>query len=579
MTTSPTTGAREPAASWAGRPMVARALRVAVVVLPVLASWGVTRALAGVYWHPPGPLGIVAWAVQMLVVGTAVVLLTGRLTRRLLPLAALFNLTLAFPDEAPSRFRVALRSGTIRNLEAQVADVRANGLGDTQAEAAARVIELVGALSRHERLTRGHTERVRAYSDMIAVQMGLPAEDREKLRWAAMLHDIGKLAVPAEILNKPGRPTEEEWAILSSHPAIGGELLEPLADWLGPWRLAASEHHERWDGNGYPRKLAGTEISLAGRIVAVADAYDVITSARTYKKPMSAVAARQELVRCSGTQFDPAVVRAFLAVSLGNRGTRVGALGWIAELARSLATTAMQGAGSAGTIVAATAMASAGAVGVVAPAAVPEPFLAATPAIVVDQAAPTTGAPAETVAAARATTRPAALAEGDDAGAVRQVAAVAIPDAPGPAAVPTSAPVTAASPATSVASPTTTQPPVATTTTTRPSTAAPTTTGAPTTTTPPLALRAPQPADDRVRVTAGSTVVIDVLANDTDADGDLDPSTLTITDVAVRGEAVVENGVIVFTAAVRGRLDGQVVYEVCDRTGLCATASVSVVKR
>ena len=155
--------------------------------------------------------------------------------------------------------------------------------------------------------------------------------DRDRLQWACLLHDIGKLAVPAHILSKAGRPDDEEWAILKRHPAVGGEIVDSLAPWLGEWGRAASEHHERWDGKGYPRALAGEQISLAGRIVAVADAYDVITSTRSYKKPMSAEAARRELVRCAGTQFDPTVVRAFLNVSLGRRGAHAGMLGWLSK--------------------------------------------------------------------------------------------------------------------------------------------------------------------------------------------------------------------------------------------------------
>ncbi len=116
-----------------------------------------------------------------------------------------------------------------------------------------------------------------------------------------MLHDLGKLNVPSEILNKPGSPDETEWAILQTHPTAAAELLEPLRPWLGDWINAAAEHHERWDGAGYPLGLAGTEISLAGRITAVADAFDVITSRRSYKESMSAETARQELIRCAGS--------------------------------------------------------------------------------------------------------------------------------------------------------------------------------------------------------------------------------------------------------------------------------------
>lgn len=358
--TVPTRGAAEPTTTaWSARPGVARMLRAAVFLLPVAASWTVTRALSSWFWRPVGPIGTTLWLVQLISVGTAVVVATGRVARRLLPLAALYSLTIAFPDQAPSRFRVALRSGNVRAMQDQFADVRANGFATDRATATNQILELIAALSRHEPRTRGHTDRVRAYTEIIAEEMGLPAEDREKLRWATMMHDIGKLAVPAAILNKPGKPTDEEWQTLKTHPVVGGELVEPLADWLGDWRFAASQHHERWDGGGYPCGLAGEAISLSGRIVAVADAYDVITSARSYKKPMSAEAARRELVRCAGSQFDPTVVRAFLHASIGTRTTRAGAIGWLLEAPRVFAAAASNAAGSAGAVVAASTIAAA----------------------------------------------------------------------------------------------------------------------------------------------------------------------------------------------------------------------------
>src|SRR5262249_14858284 len=152
-------------------------------------------------------------------------------------------------------------------------------------------------------------ERVRAYSDLIGQQLGLDAESANKLHWAALLHDVGKLDVPAEILNKKGRLNQEEWAIIRTHPASSDRWLRRLHAWLGAWALAATQHHERYDGDGYPLGLRGDEISLAGRIVAVADAFDVMTAARSYKKPFPAAQARTELANNAGTQFDPMIVR------------------------------------------------------------------------------------------------------------------------------------------------------------------------------------------------------------------------------------------------------------------------------
>ena len=162
--------------------------------------------------------------------------------------------------------------------------------------------------------------------------MGLSEHDLGRLRWSALLHDMGKLHVPSEILNKEGRPNDEEWAILRDHPAKAEEYLEPLADWLGEWRHAAVGHHERWDGNGYPSGQKGTEIPLSARIVAVADAFDVMTSTRSYKKPMPAELARQEVADKAGSQFDPVVSRAFLNIGLGDLRRTAGPLAFFTNL-------------------------------------------------------------------------------------------------------------------------------------------------------------------------------------------------------------------------------------------------------
>ncbi len=328
----PTKGAHEVVRrEWHASPVLARAIKVGAFLVPLLSAWLVVHGFSGKLYRPSGVRGILLWIAQAAVIGFIVSKLVERQTRRLLPLATLFNISLVFPDQAPSRFSIALRSGTARQLKRRLAEAADHGLGDSEEEAANHALALVTALGQHDRLTRGHTERVRAYSDMIAEELGMSQADRSMLAWGAMLHDVGKVKVPAEILNKDGRPSEAEWATLKKHPAESVAILAPLTDWLGDWLLAASEHHERWDGTGYPNGLAGREISLAGRITAVADAYDVITSKRSYKAPMSSEAARQELVRCAGSQFDPEVVRAFLNVSLGHKWA-TGPFAWLAEV-------------------------------------------------------------------------------------------------------------------------------------------------------------------------------------------------------------------------------------------------------
>lgn len=295
--------------SWPERHAAALALRLAVVALPLALAQLTTFALSR-RWSKPADLGSLAlWWVGLVIVAVVIVESASLVTRRLLPLAALMRLPLAFPSSVPSRFRVALRSGNPRHLE------RASDPSDDDASRAAmKMLELVAELTLHDRATRGHSERVRAYAELIGEELGLGADDRDRLRWGALLHDLGKLRTPAGILNKAGRLTDEEFDQIKRHPLDGLELAMPLWPWLGAWVLAISDHHERWEGGGYPSGAAGSDIALAGRIVAVADAYDVMTSARSYKAPVSVADARAELVRCSGTQFDPTVVRAFLAV-------------------------------------------------------------------------------------------------------------------------------------------------------------------------------------------------------------------------------------------------------------------------
>jgi len=239
----------------------------------------------------------------------------------------LLDLSLTFPDRAPSRLKMAMRAASAQEL-GDLLDRYQRAGADDAAAAAERLLELVAALSRHDRITRGHSERVRAYVQLIGQEMGLSGDDLDRLRWAGLIHDIGKLRIDGEILNKPGRLTDEEFAIIKTHPALGAELAAPLADWLGESVLAVAQHHEKWDGTGYPHGISGHAISLPARIVAVADVFDVITSVRSYQQPRSAHEARAELARCAGTHFDPAVVRSFLNLSMGSLRRVMGPLSW-----------------------------------------------------------------------------------------------------------------------------------------------------------------------------------------------------------------------------------------------------------
>jgi putative nucleotidyltransferase with HDIG domain len=316
--------------SWRGHPVVAAAIRIVAFTTPVVAALAWSAVMSRVVASPRGLIGRGLWLIGMLATSTAVLIATERLARRVLPLAALLKLSLVFPDHVPSRFSVALRTGTTRQLARKLQQT--NVAPSTQA-GATELLTLVAALNHHDPLTRGHSERVRALSDLLAKQLHLDEEDREKVRWVALLHDIGKLRVPGEILRKPGKPTAEEWKVLKTHPAEGVALIQgPIADWLGDWTRAIGEHHEQFDGSGYPAGLSGTDISLAGRLVAVADVFDVITATRSYKKSMTIQEGRLEITRCAGTQFDPDMVRAFLQISIGDLRKAMGPLSWLAQL-------------------------------------------------------------------------------------------------------------------------------------------------------------------------------------------------------------------------------------------------------
>jgi putative nucleotidyltransferase with HDIG domain len=314
---------------WRPRPLLSFAMRAVSVLVPAAVGAASAYAFVGALPMPRG-LVVVPWALGLVATSTVATAFAELVGKRFLPLAVLFRLSLVFPDRAPSRFAMARGAGNIRQLERRIRDARDHGVDPEPVKAATQILALVAALSAHDRKTRGHSERVRAFTDLLAGELRLPEADRDRLRWAALLHDIGKIHVPARILNKPGRPDAREWERLQAHPAMGARIAEPLMTWLGPWGRAIEQHHERYGGGGYPHDLTGDEISLAARIVTVADSFEVMTAARSYKKPMSVPAARRELAACAGEQFDPAIVRAFLNVSLGRLWWRVGPMSWTA---------------------------------------------------------------------------------------------------------------------------------------------------------------------------------------------------------------------------------------------------------
>lgn len=169
---------------------------------------------------------------------------------------------------------------------------------------------LVNALEAKDYYTRGHSERVTKCSLSIARTMELSFRQRELISLAGALHDIGKITIDLSILHKPGKLTMEEMNVVRQHPLVGHDIIRPF-EFLKEVRQCIQEHHEHYDGRGYPRGLAGDSILLEARILAVADAYDAMTTVRPYRKALPVELAIGELERCAGSQFDPQVVSHF----------------------------------------------------------------------------------------------------------------------------------------------------------------------------------------------------------------------------------------------------------------------------
>ena len=163
---------------------------------------------------------------------------------------------------------------------------------------------LASAIDAKDPYTHGHSARVAMYSNQIAREAGKSEEECEKIYFAALLHDVGKIGIPSAVINKPGRLTDEEFALIKQHPVFGNQILSSIQQ--SPYlSIAAHYHHERYDGRGYPEGLKGEDIPEIARIIAVADSYDAMTSKRSYRDPIPQQKVREELVKGIGTQFDP----------------------------------------------------------------------------------------------------------------------------------------------------------------------------------------------------------------------------------------------------------------------------------
>jgi len=197
------------------------------------------------------------------------------------------------------RFQVELE----RKVEEQTVELRLQQ-EKTNKMYVRTIMALSDAEDAKDRYTSGHSKRVAKYARMIAVRMGKSKEEQEKIYQAGLLHDIGKIRVPAEIINKPGKLTDEEYNVIKIHPVTGYRILESISD-DGFIAIATKFHHERYDGKGYPNGLVGERIPEVARILGVADAYDAMASNRSYRDALPQSIVREEIEKGKGTQFDP----------------------------------------------------------------------------------------------------------------------------------------------------------------------------------------------------------------------------------------------------------------------------------
>jgi putative nucleotidyltransferase with HDIG domain len=191
-------------------------------------------------------------------------------------------------------------------VEEQSAKIRASFINS--------VTSLAYALEAKDKYTSGHSQRVTDMAAAIALKLNLAQESIEKIKQAGLLHDIGKIGVREDILNKTGTLTDEEFQHVKRHCEKGDRILSPIMEDKDISRMVR-HHHEHWDGKGYPDGLSGQQIPQGARILAVADAYDAMTSERPYRKAMKPDESRAEIARFAGSQFDPGVVSAFLEIS------------------------------------------------------------------------------------------------------------------------------------------------------------------------------------------------------------------------------------------------------------------------
>ena len=268
---------------------------------PAMAAW--PAAATEVHVTEPAPGGALLWWLLVLVpLAAAAFMLVRREGRRATPRRGARGAADALPalplDEESFRDLVAALDLSHSEQERSYIDV----IGAMVATAHARDHETIG-----------HSFRVARYSVALARLMGMSEETLTAVEWGALLHDVGKVSVPEDVLRKSGPLTDEEQRVMQEHPRRGYQMLKNLL-FLGTGLDVVLSHHERWDGRGYPNGLAGEQIPLSARIFAVADTYDAITSDRPYRAARGHAEAVAELDRVAGSQHDPRVVEAFLAI-------------------------------------------------------------------------------------------------------------------------------------------------------------------------------------------------------------------------------------------------------------------------
>ncbi len=185
--------------------------------------------------------------------------------------------------------------------------------GQLQRSICQSLLGLANALEAKDPYTRGHSERVGALARRLATARAMPEDEADTLAQAGLLHDIGKIGVPEAVLRKQGPLADDEWEMMRRHPVVGAQIVAPF-EFFAAGALAIRHHHERWDGSGYPDRLAGTSIPAGARVVAVADVYDALTSDRPYRAALSPSAALELVTRQAGTTLDAQVVDALIEV-------------------------------------------------------------------------------------------------------------------------------------------------------------------------------------------------------------------------------------------------------------------------